>query len=194
MPATPDSTLAALLEASRRELLDLGLRNPLLNFRTYEARGVTVTQEESAPVYSILVKQGKTMYFQGQPEANKKAVSGELKQVHPPLAVFPQAESTTIAGVETLDGTSATDVDLFENINSVSLADNKLNTNESSKKLEKRLLNTYYTARTSLEEQGTNILYLALGMLTWYEAESSEKPRQAPLVLVPVQLERGTVA
>ena len=86
MPATPDSTLAALLEASRRELLDLGLRNPLLNFRTYEARGVTVTQEESAPVYSILVKQGKTMYFQGQPEANKKAVSGELKQVHPPLA------------------------------------------------------------------------------------------------------------
>lgn len=194
MPATPDSTLAALLEASRRELLDLGLRNPLLNFRTYEARGVTVTQEESAPVYSILVKQGKTMYFQGQPEANKKAVSGELKQVHPPLALFPQAESTTIAGVETLDGTSATDVDLFENINSVSLADNKLNTNESSKKLEKRLLNTYYTARTSLEEQGTNILYLALGMLTWYEAESSEKPRQAPLVLVPVQLERGTVA
>ncbi|WP_375378239.1 DUF4011 domain-containing protein [Hymenobacter cellulosilyticus] len=56
------------------------------------------------------------------------------------------------------------------------------------------MLNTYYTARTSLEEQGVNILYLALGQLTWYEADSSPEPRRAPLLLVPVLLERGTAA
>ena len=198
MLPTPDlsnnSALAALLEASRRELLDLGLRNPLLNFRTYEARGVTVTQEESIPVYDILVRQGKTMYFQGQPENTKKATSGEPEQGQPTLTLFPQALLATAAETKALDNASETEDDLAENVSSVSLTDNKLNTNETSKKLEKRLLNTYYTARTSIEEQGTNILYLALGMLTWFEAESSEKARQAPLVLVPVQLERGTVA
>lgn len=194
IPVAPDtSVLAALLEASRHALLDLGLRNPLLNYRTYEARGVTVTQEASAPVYDILVKHGKTMYFQGQPEPNKKAIPDVPKQV-PPLALFPQVSSIHVVETKGLDDTSAAENNLVEKSNLISFTDNKLNTNETSKKLEKRLLNTYYTARTSLEEQGTNILYLALGMLTWYEAESSEKARQAPIVLVPVQLERGTVA
>lgn len=150
-PATPnDHILAALLEASRRELLDLGLRNPLLNFRTYEARGVAVTQEESIPVYDILVKQGKTMYFQGQPETNKKAIAGESKQAQALLSLFPQALSAAITEVESSADTSAVEDNLVENISPISLTDNKLNTNESSKKLEKRLLNTYYTARTSV--------------------------------------------
>ena len=69
-----------------------------------------------------------------------------------------------------------------------------LQTDEAPARLERRLLNTYYTARTSLEEQGVNLLYLALGMLTWYESGSSNEPRLAPLVLVPVVLERGTAA
>ena len=74
------------------------------------------------------------------------------------------------------------------------LSDSKLQTEETPPRLERRLLNTHYTARTSLEEQGVNILYLALGMLTWYEADSSAEPRLAPLVLVPVVLERGPTA
>ncbi len=65
-------TLAARLEASRQELLDLGLRNPLLSFRLSRAQGVAVVQEEAAAVYEVLVRQGKTMYFQGVPEAGPK--------------------------------------------------------------------------------------------------------------------------
>ncbi|WP_257871279.1 DUF4011 domain-containing protein [Hymenobacter sp. J193] len=69
MPA--DATLAARLEASRQELLDLGLRNPLLNFRSSPARGVTVVREQSAQVFDRLVRQGKTMYFAPAPEPDK---------------------------------------------------------------------------------------------------------------------------
>ena len=36
-------------------------------------------------------------------------------------------------------------------------------------------------------------LYLALGMLEWYESEASEKPRRAPLILIPVELSRTSV-
>ena len=38
-----------------------------------------------------------------------------------------------------------------------------------------------------------NVLYLALGMLTWYEDDNSDLPRQAPLLLIPVALERKSV-
>ena len=71
--------------------------------------------------------------------------------------------------------------------------DSKLQTDYSSTELQKRLLTTYYTARTAIEEQGVNTLYLALGMLEWYESESSEMPRHAPLILIPVEIDRTSV-
>ena len=43
--------ISALLEASRKELLDLGLRNPLLNYRPYKARGIEVVDELPAEVF-----------------------------------------------------------------------------------------------------------------------------------------------
>ena len=48
----------------------------------------------------------------------------------------------------------------------------------------------YRSARTSMEENGANTLYLALGFLRWYESDVSEKPRYAPLVLIPVDIIR----
>ena len=71
--------------------------------------------------------------------------------------------------------------------------DTKLQTNYSSTELQKRLLNTYYTARTAIEEQGVTTLYLALGMLKWYESESSDILHSAPLTLIPVELDRTSV-
>jgi very-short-patch-repair endonuclease len=174
-----NSPLAARLEASRQELLDLGLRNPLLNFRLSKAQGVAVVQEEAAAVYDVLVRQGKTMYFQALPEAKK--LPGEPSQ------------SLLFTADSQLAEEAATPA-LTESERQNRLSDNKLQTAEPPAKLESRLQNTYYTARTSLEETGANILYLALGMLTWYEADSSTEARQAPLVLVPVLLERGTAA
>ncbi|MDO7874843.1 DUF3320 domain-containing protein [Hymenobacter sp. ASUV-10] len=150
----PDSLLAARLEAARQELLDLGLRNPLLNYRPSKAQGVSVVAEESAAVHELLVTQGRTMYF-------RAAAEGETP-------VLSEAEQQT------------------------ALTDNKLQTAEAFAKLESRLQNTFYTARTSLEETGANILYLALGMLNWYEPGNATEPRRAPLLLVPVLLERGT--
>ncbi len=141
------------LEASRKELLDLGLRNPLLNYKPSVARGVQVVQESSASVYDILVEQSKAMTFKAA-----------------------EKEETEIGNKE----------------KTVSVSDLRLQTAESEEKLQQKLLNTYYAARTSLEEQGVNILFVALGMLNWYESESSSELRKAPLILIPVSLERST--
>ncbi len=62
----------------------------------------------------------------------------------------------------------------------------------SSEGLQKRLLSLYLDAKTLEEEQGVNIFYLAIGMLKWFEDDTSDVERFAPLILVPVSLERGS--
>ena len=57
--------------------------------------------------------------------------------------------------------------------------------------LQKKLLKIAREARTAEEEQGVSVLFLALGFLTWFEDPSSDKPREAPLILLPVKLERN---
>ncbi|MBB5496611.1 DUF3320 domain-containing protein [Paraburkholderia sp. MM5384-R2] len=59
--------------------------------------------------------------------------------------------------------------------------------------LDGNLLSIFSAARTGLEEGGANTLYLALGMLRWTEAESAESVHQAPIILVPVALQRQSV-
>ena len=56
--------------------------------------------------------------------------------------------------------------------------------------LQNALKHVYRTARTSFEENGANSLFLALGMLKWYETPKSEQPRYAPILLLPVDIVR----
>jgi hypothetical protein len=57
--------------------------------------------------------------------------------------------------------------------------------------LQKKLLSVARDARTAEEEQGINILYLAMGFLTWFEDKNSDVVRQAPLILIPIDLIRN---
>lgn len=56
--------------------------------------------------------------------------------------------------------------------------------------LVKALTHLYRSSRLSLEENGANTLYLALGLLKWYETPQSELPRFAPILLLPVEIVR----
>lgn len=57
-------------------------------------------------------------------------------------------------------------------------------------KLDAALVELYRKARTDLEEGGANTLYLALGFLKWKKSASEERVYRAPLILVPIRLER----
>jgi very-short-patch-repair endonuclease len=161
MPGTPDPTVAlrSALETARRDLLDLGLRNPLLNYRTLRAKGVEVVDEDPAEVFKILVQDEKRMTFL------------------PSDPMPPLANGAPSLGQPELDPNRHTDL--------------RLQTEYPSTQLQSRLLSTYYAARTSMEEQGVNTLYLALGMLRWTEREDTQKVYRAPLILLPVELERS---
>ncbi len=51
------------IDLARRELLDLTLRNPLLNYRTLKKKGLEITDEKTYELYKLLVEDGKTMAF-----------------------------------------------------------------------------------------------------------------------------------
>ena len=70
-------------------------------------------------------------------------------------------------------------------------SDEQLLSHLSPDTLQKKLLKIAREARAAEEEQGVSVLYLALGFMTWFEDANSDKPREAPLVLLPVKLERN---
>lgn len=167
---TGKSELENKLDAARKDLLDLGLRNPLINYRPLKSRGVQIVDERSVEIFKILVSQGKKMTFLPAPES----------KVQQEIDYKEQGTHLDQPGDETLDARRHTDT--------------KLQTSLASASLQTRLLNTYYAARTSIEEQGINILYLALGMLQWFEGAVSQEVRRAPLLLLPVSLERSSAS
>ena len=72
----------------------------------------------------------------------------------------------------------------------VEFAAKRLRCGLSEEELAKRCTRMYRSARVSLEESGANSLYLAMGLLRWFETAASVKERLAPIVLLPVELAR----
>lgn len=59
--------------------------------------------------------------------------------------------------------------------------------------LDSALVDLYRKARSDLEEGGSNTLFLAIGFLRWKKAEEDPNRYHAPLILLPVKLERQSI-
>jgi very-short-patch-repair endonuclease len=57
-------------------------------------------------------------------------------------------------------------------------------------KLEAELIDLYRKSRSDLDEGGANTLFLALGFLRWKKSADDPRSYRAPLILLPVKLER----
>jgi very-short-patch-repair endonuclease/DNA polymerase III delta prime subunit len=163
------------LDEARGELLDLSLRNNLLNYRPLKTKGLVIVAESPVEIMRILVGEGRTMSFLPTREEESE-----------------DEESLFLENGSDLDERLDQPEEGDEAI-ALRHTDNKLQTPYTSQALQKRLLNSYYAARTYVEEQGVSTLFLALGMLHWHEAASSDQLRSAPLILIPVELSRSNV-
>ena len=161
------AAVTRILEAARRKLLETGTRNRLIhvNRANLRANSLTIINERSDAVFDLLRAQGKTMRF----KAMGKDRSGEGEGDETQLAL-PD---------DTLEPGAARFTDQF------------LETPLGPEALARRLLRMAGDARTAEEEQGLNILYLALGFLGWRESAASDVLREAPLILLPVELVRN---
>ncbi|WFP64076.1 MULTISPECIES: DUF3320 domain-containing protein [unclassified Mesorhizobium] len=163
------------------ELLDLSARNRLLNVPRFSksAKTIDIVDEKSSEIYRLLVTEGKAFTFLAgkpdRPKAGQDESSPPDEEIdYSPVALAqPEDDGVDNRGI------------------SARHSDTKLQTRMTPTGLQRRLLDLYHDARTLEEEQGVNILFLALGMLKWIDPNNKENIRQAPLILVPVRLERG---
>ncbi len=162
---TPDP-ITARLKSSRVDLLDLSLRNPLLNYRPSARRGLDVIDETSTQVFSFLFAEAGSLRFHPTKKSVELPKDGEV--------FYLDDESPGPAEVGVGKANAA----------------NSLATPYTKETLAARLLSTASDARLTIQEQGVNTLFLALGMLQWRDEETAKESRYAPLVLVPVALDR----
>ena len=147
-----------------RKLLDLGLRNPLINLRLTQ-RVVPILADSLAKLEDALANGQE--YAIGSCPAEWGAQEAYR---HDPEQYAHLGSYKALIHSE------------FEN--------HRLRSPMGEGELTKAITNLYRTARTSLEENGANTLYLSLGLLRWYETKTSERARYAPIILLPVDIIR----
>lgn len=160
----PESIQFTKQKLWERKLLDLSLRNNLLNLRitqsTIQLFSVNLAAFEDA------LADGDEFQVFTKPDDwyNPNKTSGVYQQINM--------------------------LDPIVELLKFDLTHKRLRTYLTEAELKSALTRLYRSARLSLEENGANTLYLALGFLKWYETPNSELARYAPILLLPIDIIR----
>ncbi|MDO5849899.1 MAG: DUF4011 domain-containing protein, partial [Methanobacteriaceae archaeon] len=161
--SAPNKKIEKEFKNLRKQLLDLTLRNPLLNFKSRN-KTLNIINQTPSNVYKTLVLENKKMHF----TPNKKESEDKISRAH---AFISQTK------------------DIFSNIE----GDKSLKADLSPSELQKRLFYIDQQAKTMVQEQGYNILYIACGFVEWIDNKKPKQKNLAPLILIPVEIERKKV-
>lgn len=183
MTGSDSDRITATIGNWKRKLLDVSKRNRALSFRPNKVTTIAIVDEQPTEVFRLLYLQKQQMRFLPTPEqpntlqitsgtpadANATGESAEEIEEYSPSFNFAPYDAADLDARHT---------------------DDLLQTSLSPESLDNSLRRIADQARTSIEEQGVNTLFLALGMLNYKESPSSEERFYAPLVLLPVSLQR----
>lgn len=148
-----------------RKLLDFSLRNTLLNFR--------------------LTKNSFQLMTADLNELEDKLADGK------DFRIMELPSEWTLSPRDTKMFEIETEKDLIQSIATEEFKSSRIRTFLDEEELDRNLKGLYRSAKMSMEENGTNTLFLALGFLRWFESDISEKARYAPIVLMPVDIVRN---
>jgi very-short-patch-repair endonuclease len=159
------STAAGRIERWQTRLLDLSLRNRLLNFT------------ESKRVVSFLCPD--VAYLEDRLADNVAIKIVSLPEQNP-------------LGERDLElHRDKRGQDLHRNFAAEALQRDELSSLLEPKELSSRLTELFRQAKSDLTEGGTNTLYLAVGTLKWKKAPTDTRIYRAPILLLPVKLDRS---
>ena len=161
-----EETPNARLDRWKRKLLDLSGRNRLINFRE---------SNNSIPLACPDLA------------ALEDALAGGLN-----FSIFHRPKLMDEANPRSAEAAEQrTGQNVLEQFLRDELGSRRLHSPLTEEVLERRLLEIYRAARSSVEESGANTLYLTVGFLAWYESNAASAPRRlAPILLLPLSLER----
>lgn len=182
------------LEAIRNRLLDLTGRNRLLNFRHGRTGLIRVIDEMPDQLASNILEGHKFTFIPvDEPRKDELIKHGYivLSEDGEEVRAKPNPNAKEWAKVIGFN----TNYELPLSVKSRESKHNDTNIQSLlfPRELEAQLRSIRGKAKTAIEETGANILYLAFGFLEWFEDESSDVARQAPLYLVPVKIEKASL-
>jgi very-short-patch-repair endonuclease len=162
------------LEQLRLRLLDLTSRNKLISFR-HGTSTIRIVNADLERIYGSLTS-GDKIAFQYVPEPTKEEI-GERGEKPSPRQYADQLGWST--SFDLLPDQGRTDL--------LSV----LHFKEDFDVLVRKVAST---AKTALDESGTNLLHVVFGFLEWRESDDSTQVRHAPLLVVPVRLQTPKAA
>ncbi len=162
----PPETPAGRLERWQRKLLDLSARNPLLNHRASRS-SLRILCPDPARLEDRLAE-GAKIAIEPLP---KRIIERQDEVLHK----------------------QRTGHSIVEEYARDALEKKQVLVDMPKEELERRTVTLYRKTQTALQEGGANTLYLALGFLLWKRNEKEDRRFRAPLILLPVSLERRSV-
>ncbi len=190
----------------RLKLLDLTNNNRLLNFKFSDTsrRYVRVVDELPDHLFERLIDEsvGKRLYFQALPEPPFSSRVEDVAMAGTEISTDVQASTNAKrAGKEPRINLSewarkhgidpSYDLPLPNGEGTAAKhGDNQIQTLLLPEVMERKLAAIRDDARLATQELGLSTLYAAFGYLEWYESENSEEQRYAPLMLLPLQMDR----
>lgn len=166
MDEPEDETPSGRLERWQRKLLDLTLTNRLLNHKAEKSSLKLICPDPS--LLEDRLAAGRKISIQA---ASQPIGTGQDEAIHR------QRTGTVISQEYARDA----------------IQKDQVLVNLDEAELSKRVIEIYRKTQTALQEGGANTLYLALGFLLWKREEKDERRFRAPLILIPVSLERKSV-
>src|SRR5688572_27196368 len=182
-----DERIRWTVDAWKRKLLDLSGHNRALNFKPTKVSTITIVDEQPAEVFRYLYIHEKPMRFKAAPDEDQQPHASAASLLEEPSA--PEAGDSN----EFEEASDAVEAD-FVPYDPTELderhQDGFLQTTATTDALDKSLRRIDEQAQVSIEELGVNTLFLTLGVLHYEESRDSGIVLKAPLLLLPVQLER----
>jgi very-short-patch-repair endonuclease len=194
-----DSVLLNELQRQRTRLLDLSATNRLLNFKHTARTSLRIVDELPGAIFERLSNR-RALTFLPVPEPQQAPPPDEPA---PGVLTMKAAEPSGAARQrQVLQEAERLGINTRYELPSMAQEggpqarkhlDRHLQTLYFPEDLEAHLHRLHGLAQTAIQETGANLLHLVFGFLRWYESGDSqrEKPRSAPLVLMPVSLKRG---
>lgn len=184
------------LERIRLRLLDLTNRNRLLNYRHTKRSSLRIVDEVPDQLTEMLLD-GRELFFKPVLQPRRPSWQWDPQALSDPNLQGPGAgrERPRLPSprehAEHLGIRTSFDLPSTPESEDARHSDRQIQTLHYPEELESILRSIASSARLAIEETGTNMLYLAAGFLEWYESEDSRQERFAPLLLLPVSIERG---
>lgn len=179
-----------LLDGAREKLLDLTLRNSLLNYNVKKKGRLAIIDELPNILYSQLAN-GKAMkiFPVPYPEIDDQTESNEEVDERTGFINARAYAKRLGLNVDEEAPEHASEEAILEERHT----DDAIQTLHYADALDTICRRLRANADSAIQETGTNLLYLAIGFLEWRPSRDRDRTVYSPLILMPVQIVRGSL-